>query len=136
VANEIICYKCGIAFSVPTHWYNKRQESSATFWCPNGHDQAFVVSTAERLRREKDQLERSMQAQLNEANHARIVAEKTRDKAVRDKRKVERRIAHGVCPCCNQTFADLTQHMITNHKDYRLPEGKRPAQIEAGKDIQ
>ena len=64
-------------------------------------------------------------------NHARLVAERARDKAVKDKRAVEKRIAHGVCPCCNKTLADLSNHMVTEHKDFRLPAGKRQKLIGA-----
>jgi hypothetical protein len=126
---EITCYLCGIAFSVPYHWHTKRQEDQGTFYCPNGHRQSFITSTAEKLRQENIKLTCEFQAKLNDSEHTRLVAEKERDKAIKEKRKVERRVAHGVCPCCNQTFADLSNHMITQHKEFRLPGGKTPKQI-------
>ena len=125
-----ICCSCGIEFGMPDYYAKKRREDRGYFYCPNGHSQHYMVSTADTLRREKEESERKLQAQLNEANHAKLVAEKERDKAIKDKRKVERRIAHGVCPCCNRTFADIANHMLTEHKDFRLPEGKRPKLIQ------
>lgn len=127
------CPVCGIAYAVPSAWIQKIRTGGGSWYCPAGHKIFFKENLAEKLQREKDDLERHMQAKINEANHARLVAEKGFAKAVRDKRKVERRIAHGVCPCCNKTFADVSNHMITEHKDFRLPAGKKQDQIESSK---
>lgn len=124
------CITCGIHFAVPMGFERQRRDDGRSYHCPNGHSQRYTETTASRLEKEKAQLERTLQAKLNEAHHARLVAERERDKAVKDKRKVERRIAHGVCPCCNKTFADLSQHMVTEHKDFRLPAGKQTKRIE------
>lgn len=128
---ELTCCVCGIQFSVPGGWLNSRQKDLRTFYCPNGHAQFFTKSVADRLREEKDLLARIMQAKLNDSEHARLVAERERDKAIKEKRKVERRIAHGVCPCCNHAFTDIAQHMVTTHPEFRLPEGKKPKLLKA-----
>ena len=133
---QITCPNCGIVFEVHEDWLQARFEDLRIFYCPNGHELSYKKSPLQALQEKKEQMERSLQAQLNEARHAQLVAEKAAKKALSDKRKVERRIAHGVCPCCNKVFADLSNHMMENHKDYRLPEGKKPAQIEAPKTIQ
>jgi len=125
----LTCCSCGSAFGVPEHWCSERRSDQRNFYCPNGHVQTFVKSSVEVLREQKDAEISALQAKLNEAAHARLVAQRERDKAVREKRKVERRIAHGVCPCCNKTFGDMTQHMITEHPEFRLPGGKAPKQI-------
>ncbi len=133
VALELIeCCNCAIYFAVPSDWNVARRRDHARFYCPNGHGQSYMqesdVAKAQRLQREAEQ---RLQAQVNEANHARLVAERARDKAVHEKRKVERRIAHGVCPCCNKTFADIANHMVTEHKDFRLPQGKEQKRLTA-----
>jgi hypothetical protein len=114
------CGHCGIVFGVPDKWLAERKETKASWYCPNGHCRVFGKSTSDILKEESLEL----QAKLNAAEHARVVAERTRDKAIRDKRKLERRIAHGVCPCCNETFADVSHHMIQSHPHFRLPAGK------------
>lgn len=130
ISLTVITCSCGLTYAVPETWRVERTRDHKTFYCPNGCNRHYPgESDIDRLKREKEQTALGLQAKLNEANHARIVAEKARDKAVRDKRKVERRIAHGVCPCCNKTFADVSQHMITEHKDFRLPGGKPQKQI-------
>ncbi len=125
----LVCGECGIEFHVPEHWRKAREDQGTTFYCPNGHPRVYCESTVTRLEREKRTLELSLQSQVNAAQHAKLVAERERDKAIKEKRKVERRIAHGVCPCCNKTFADVSEHMMTEHKDLRLPAGKSTKQI-------
>lgn len=124
--------ECGLSFAVPKTWDDARRKDHNRFYCPNGHGQSYSGETeAERLRREKQKLELDAQARINDAKHLQLVAERARDKAIKEKRQVERRIAHGVCPCCNKTFADLSHHMITDHKDFRLPGGKAQKRLTA-----
>lgn len=126
------CGVCGMLFAAPRVFMDEQRRlgQNGGFWCPAGHQRVFRETTESILRKEKEQSALSFQAQLNDANHARLVAEKAAKKAIADKRKVERRIAHGVCPCCNKTFADISNHMLTEHKDFRLPAGKPTKQIE------
>lgn len=123
------CWVCGVPFGLSQAFKDSIQNHDGAFYCPRGCKLGFGKSRLTVLAEEKAASERRLQAELNSANHARLVAEKERDSAVRAKRKVERRIAHGVCPCCNKTFSDIANHMLTEHKDFRLPEGKRPKLI-------
>ncbi len=115
--------KCGIVFAVPAWWEDARRKDHVSWCCPNGHSQSFGESRQEKQIREQAQAALSLQAQLNEANHAMLVAQSDRDKEIRKRRKIERRIAKGVCPCCNRTFEDIARHMATKHKDFTLPPG-------------
>lgn len=123
---SVTCFSCCIVFGVPDAFDANRQADSKSFHCPLGHSLSYTESTADKLRKEKDAMALSFQAKLNESEHLRLVAESARNKAVKDKQKVERRIAHGVCPCCNTAFSDVAQHMLTEHKDFRLPAGRKP----------
>ncbi len=69
--------------------------------------------------------ERRLQAQLNNANHLRLVAEKALKSEITKRRKIEKRVANGVCSCCNRQFSDLHAHMKTKHKDYALPPAEQ-----------
>lgn len=46
--------------------------------------------------------------------------------------RLKNRVANGVCPCCNRTFANLQRHMSTKHKGFIAEE----VQAEAGQTIQ
>lgn len=128
------CCNCGIVFAMPKELNDRYRREGTWFYCPSGHHQHYPVGkSAEKLAieaRDAAQAEaQRAQAQLNEEKHARLVAEKKVKTVTAAKRKVEQRIAHGVCPCCNKTFADISHHMITDHAEFRLPEGKRQKQI-------
>ena len=125
------CWVCGVPFRLSAAFVEASKRHHTGFKCPRGCSLGFGESTEDLLKREKEQSALAFQAQINEANHARLVAEKAAKKAIADKRKVERRVAHGVCPCCNKTFADIANHMITEHNDFRLPAGKKTEQISA-----
>ncbi len=121
------CAICGMQFAVPLWWEMERRRDHGGWYCPNGHNRCFPAeSDLERLQREKREAEQRTQARINEEVHARLVAERERDKAIKDKRRIERRISKGVCPCCNRTFEDLSRHMSAKHKGYALLPGQDP----------
>jgi hypothetical protein len=104
----IICGKCGIEFAVPEYWRTKRLQDHHDFYCPNGHGQHFIVET------EADKLRKELNQQIQ--SHDQTLA-KLRD-AEEQARKLERRLKHGVCPCCRRTFTNLQRHMKTEHPEY------------------
>lgn len=121
----LTCYKCGVDFGMPARMEEKRRQDKGSFWCPNGHSQAFVTSTEQILR-----------AELASAKESKKWAEESRDRARRDAdyfknsrngykgqlTKIKKRVAHGVCPCCTRTFQDLARHMETEHPDFKIEE--------------
>lgn len=123
------CCNCGIFFAVPKAYLKDRRLDKKGFYCPNGHSLSYAEGSLEKLARQKQESEQALHAQLNKANHARLVAEKERDGERRKRQKVEKRVANGVCPCCNRTFADLARHMNGKHPEFVLLPAK-PKEIE------
>ena len=39
-------------------------------------------------------------------------------------KRIEKRVANGVCPCCHRQFVQLTRHMKNKHPEY-LEETKK-----------
>lgn len=130
-----ICCGCGVQFWMTTDLNRSRREDNRSFYCPNGHAQSYRENKLEILQKEKDELQRRLQAEINTAKHLAAVRLKALEAEKRERRKIERRVANGVCPCCNRTFEDLQRHMKTKHKDYALPSGP-PKEIEAPKAVQ
>lgn len=112
------CCVCGVLFAMPEDLHNKcRRDPSKDFFCPNGHSLVFKKSIdaqeIERLKREKDELERSRYSLHNE-----LQAKKDEvDKLQKSIKRRNKRIAAGVCPCCNRTVSQLAEHMKTMHPD-------------------
>lgn len=119
------CGECGITWAQPERFTKQKQTDGSTFYCPNGHPRVFRETDVEKLRKE-------MQAQIDRKERERAWAAEARDRyrqeAEDTKRrlsaakgqltKTKNRIAGGVCPCCNRSFADLHRHMSTKHPDY------------------
>lgn len=114
------CCSCGITFAVPKRLLDQRRQDLDSFYCPNGHSMVFRKSTAdilkqdiERIKREKEEAERARYALHNELTEKQEEVRKL-------KKSIERRnkrIAAGVCPCCNRTFKQLAAHIKTKHPE-------------------
>jgi hypothetical protein len=119
--SPITCFKCGITFAVPTHYQVKRLEDGESFWCPNGHSQAYCESTVKRLEREKAKLVAQLDQRKAEAEHFREERDATERRLKATKgvvTRIKNRVAGGICPCCDKGFADLRDHMREAHPDY------------------
>lgn len=109
------CYSCGVPFGMVDTFYNDRLRDHRTFYCPNGHGQCFTgKSEAEKLREqlafansraERLRMERDAEARSKAAVRGHLT-------------RIKRRIANGVCPCCNRTFQDVMRHMASQHPAY------------------
>jgi predicted nucleic acid binding AN1-type Zn finger protein len=114
VVDSITCFRCGIVFGVPEHWLKSRREDKESFWCPNGHSQAFVKSIADQLRQERDSLRQQMSRVIDER-------EEQRKRAVRAEhreKRLQKRTAAGTCPCCKRTFSNMAIHMKKQHPGF------------------
>ena len=108
------CAECGVPFGVSADFAQRKRNDHSDFYCPRGHCQVFKGETeAERLRK-----------MLAEANAKSTTlaqraadAEAAEQKAEMARRKLEKRIKAGVCPCCNRTFTNLARHMQTKHPE-------------------
>jgi len=116
------CCNCGMSFAMTTDFKKRRRGDHDWFYCPSGHAQRYTAKSdeenlKEELRREK--LERES------AEASKKLAWEEAEKAIRSQRaykgqltKTRKRIAKGVCPCCNRQFKDLHTHMTIKHPDY------------------
>lgn len=108
------CYKCGIVFAVPSYFREKRLLDKNSFWCPNGHSQAYIKSEIDQLKSQLEAERRSTEWQRARAN----TLEKSLSAQKGQLTKLKNRVANGVCPCCKRTFQDLSRHMHNKHPDY------------------
>lgn len=103
-----ICGECGIEYWVPERWDDDKRQRGESFWCPNGHCRVYRETEATKLRRE-------LEAKQREVDWHRQL----REKAEKDRRKVERklsRVQKGVCPECKRSFENLRRHMESQHQ--------------------
>lgn len=116
------CISCGVHFAVPISYQQQRVADQRNYWCPNGHQQHYTGKTeAQKLR---DQLERTEREKTWAENRAK----RLRDEADAERRqhaatkgqltKARKRAAAALCPCCNRTFAQMSEHLRTQHPEY------------------
>lgn len=113
------CCNCGIEFAVPSDFDKRRREDHKSFYCPWGHSQSYTGdSTEQKLRRElaeaqrqRDEAQRRIEFEKNDAIAARRVATTAKNKL----KRIEHRVNCGVCPHCQRTFKQLAAHMKSKH---------------------
>lgn len=119
------CCQCGVLFAIPEDLRNRRLEDHKSFYCPNGHCMSFTGETNEqKAKKARAELEQ-VRKQLELARQGQRWTQDQLDAAVKERSalkgqltKTRKRIANGVCPCCNRSFADLHRHMSSQHPDY------------------
>ena len=111
-----LCITCGIAYTVPEIVCNEQRRNGGYHYCPNGHQQGWGKGNTEfdKLRRERD---RAVQEQARLEQEARE-AEQRALKAEAATKRLKKRAAAGVCPCCHRTVSQMQKHMATKHPEY------------------
>lgn len=113
------CPICGIPYAMPEEmdsWVRKAPHRK--FYCPNGHQLHYPGKSDEQFRREaEEKLARERAA--HDQTLASLKAQKAAATRARNERdKIRKRVAHGVCPCCNRTFKQLDRHMAAKHPGF------------------
>lgn len=121
------CGGCGITFGVPEKWHKEKMEAHGRFRCPNGCSRQFTAETESEKFKAEAESERREAARLREkAFHA----ERAQKKAETALNRHKKRAAAGVCPCCNRTVKQLSDHMKSKHSDFLELQGvKVPKQL-------
>lgn len=114
------CCVCGVMFALPETLRDKLLQTKKDFYCPNGHDQRYTGKTeAEKQRERADRLERTLANAEEDLRCERASHRTTKGNVT----KLKKRVANGVCPCCQRSFANLGRHMAGQHPDYAEASG-------------
>lgn len=114
----IECCNCGVLFAVPNEFKGNLHRTKQLFFCPNGHQQAYVESTADKLRKELAAKEQALAWEKGRTASLDKQLIKERKATIR----LKRRVSVGVCPCCKRTFSQLARHMHTQHPTFNVNE--------------
>lgn len=125
------CCQCQSKMWLPASLYEAAMagREKITFYCAYGHSQHFLTGESDetRLRRERDravQEKARLEDELRSTNRLWQHAMEEARKAKREKAKIAKRVANGVCPDCNRTFANLARHMHSKHPKFSATETK------------
>jgi sRNA-binding protein len=123
----ISCGECGGTYAIAER-YRAQCQAEAKLWnCPYCQTRwGYPGKTA--VEKERDRVaEANRQLARERASHDQTRADRDHKEAQRRaergaKTKLKKRVAAGVCPCCNRTFQDLSRHMAGQHPDFVLKE--------------
>jgi hypothetical protein len=113
----VTCCECHVQFGMTKQHDIELLDEGGNFYCPNGHAQHYTQTTKKQLdnmKRDRDWYARRLKVERADKE----AVERSRRAYKGQLTKTKRRVANGVCPCCNRTFADLAQHMRGKHPDY------------------
>jgi uncharacterized Zn finger protein (UPF0148 family) len=122
ILNTLACADCGMPFAVPADFERRRREDGKTFYCPQGCKNVYTKSEVDRLREQLRWAERQRdwaQTAKRAADDQARTSEYRRRAAVGQLTKMRKRVANGVCPCCQRTFANLAAHIAEKHPYFK-----------------
>src|SRR5260221_6913386 len=104
---------CGIRNWVPSELDSERRFDGENIYCPLGHAAVYKDSEKSELQTKLANEERRnarlvSRLDQTEAHLKHTEASRRATKGVLT--KIRKRIANGVCPCCNRHFADVERH--------------------------
>lgn len=109
------CCNCAVLFAIPKYLQDQLRDSHDKFYCPNGHGQSYLSKSDAELANERAD---RLAAQVKMVGQ-RLERERKSHSATKGKvTKLKNRIANGVCPCCNRTFANVARHMASQHPEF------------------
>lgn len=114
------CSECSIVFALTDSFIQRCTSSGKTFYCPNGHAQAWKETDAAKLRKAKEEAARTEARLRRQIDNALDNAQFERRRAAALKGHLTRarnRAAAGVCPQpgCRRSFHSLAEHVRTEH---------------------
>lgn len=116
---EIVhCAECSTPFGPTEDFIDRRRRDGRTFWCPNGHKNHYKgESDAAKIKRLADEAAAS-RARTDQVRAERDAVRRQLTATKGVVTRTRKRIANGVCPCCDRSFTNLHRHMTTKHPDY------------------
>jgi len=130
ILEVVECATCGILYAIPEalvrsalKWRGDRPDGKGwKLCCPLGHTWWYAGKNdlevaREALRVERDRAGR-LAHRLEQTAASRTAYKAAATRARNEKARLIVRVANGVCPCCNRTFAQLARHMVAKHPEF------------------
>lgn len=110
--SEKKCPVCGVHYSLDKLFDDYRRKAEKNdkdrgWYCPNGHYLVYTESEADTQRR---RAERAEQEKARLQDELRLSQER--------EKKLNRRAAAALCPCCKRSFSNVSRHIRHMHPDF------------------
>lgn len=120
--NVHCCTECGVSYALTAAFEDRRRDDHKTFHCPNGHRQHYPSKNDAEKAREEAERERQRAERLQQQLRRReedLQSERRQHSATKGQlTKTRKRAAHGTCPCCKRSFANVQRHVSSQHPEY------------------
>lgn len=110
------CCTCAVKFAMTSEFRQYRLNNGGEFFCPNGHSQVYTKPKWKRLEEQLAAKEVELREQKCETLRQQQLVSVERGKVATVEKKLKR-VANGVCPCCQRSFHNLKRHMATKHPE-------------------
>ena len=119
----INCGVCGGTYAINERFREQCWTEGKSWTCPyckcgwgysNDNENARLKKKVEELQANQARTLSRLNEEVSRSNHLAIQLKGTKTRLT----NVKKRVANGVCPCCNRTFVNLQRHMHTKHPDY------------------
>lgn len=108
------CYKCNTPFGMTEDLNTRRHRDGKSFFCPNGHGQVYTESSEKKLKQENQRLQNNLDAVQGKA----ILLQREAEENARKYTRIRTRVQNGTCPCCDEKFDNLREHMQSRHPEF------------------
>lgn len=116
VSYEIVtCGECDSPIALTINHYQQLRRTGEGFYCPRGHCRAYRDNDNDRLKKQLAEQTRTATQMAERAKNAELA----NAAAIKEMKRIKKRINAGICACCNRTFQDLARHMKTKHGDVK-----------------
>lgn len=115
------CPTCHMSYAATDDFFRRMSEKGEGWYCPRGHSVVFRESQAEKMRRLEKDLERQ-RARARHLDDQREAAQLSARAYKGQVTKIKNRVKNGVCPFCNRSFANVRDHMESEHHDIDTTE--------------
>lgn len=120
------CANCNMEMHLSPRFVQRRRDDHETFYCPMGHPNYFPQkSDEEKLKDEISKLKNRVriEEEYKEEYRGKLIIEQRSKIAIKGHHtRLKKRIANGVCPCCNRSFKNLSSHMQKEHPEFSETE--------------
>ena len=111
---------CGMVHAIPTTLYDYVHRShnnnkEVMVFCPLGHQ--WTPAGKSKLDMERERSQQLLDARNAAEAQVRAMQDQI-DAAERERKRLAKRAAKGVCPCCKRSFVQLARHMAGQHPEY------------------
>lgn len=124
------CCECHTRFAMSSALQSQRLADHKLFYCPNGHGQHYTgESEAEKLKRQL----RAAQTSATWNRDQYLASERSKAAIKGHLTRARNKLARGQCPCCDQVFGNVREHMKFKHPEYHLTDIDAAAAAEESK---